>query len=189
MAKEAADRENPDPEMTLEKYMRIRRDTIGARQLFDLGRWIYEIDVPCEVLTHPNIVKIEDLFVDLVSLANDLYSYKKEWFECDTNHNYITIAFRDPVTGLRKNDVQGAIDYTYCTFCQSLTYLENQKKVLPLYGESEDVQVAKYIEMVMDVVVGTIQWSLKCERYGHLDVAGAAKAPNWGEVTFNMDPF
>ncbi|KAG6863721.1 hypothetical protein C0993_010538, partial [Termitomyces sp. T159_Od127] len=70
MAKEAADRENPDPEMTLEKYMRIRRDTIGARQLFDLGRWIYEIDVPCEVLTHPNIVKIEDLFVDLVSLAN-----------------------------------------------------------------------------------------------------------------------
>ncbi|KAG6882014.1 hypothetical protein C0993_012207, partial [Termitomyces sp. T159_Od127] len=118
----------------------------------------------------------------------DLYSYKKECFECDTNHNYITIAFRDPVTGLRENDLQGAINYAYRTFCQILTDLENLRKALPSFGKSEDVQVARYIEMVTDVVVGTIQWSLECGRYGHLDVAGTTKAPNWGDVMFNMDP-
>ncbi|KAG6899046.1 hypothetical protein C0993_001398 [Termitomyces sp. T159_Od127] len=145
MAKEAADRESPDPEITLDEYMKVRRDTIGARQLFDLGRWIYKIDIPCEVLTHPAIVEIEDLFVDIVSLAN--------------------------------------------TFCQVLTDLENQKQALPSFGENEDIQVAKYIKMVSDVVVGTIQWSLECGRYGHFGIAGNVDAPNWGDVVFDIDSF
>ncbi|KAG6894759.1 hypothetical protein C0992_004808 [Termitomyces sp. T32_za158] len=189
MAKEAVDRETPDPDITLEKYMKIRRDTIGARQLFDLGRWIYDLDIPCEVLMHPDIVKIEDLFVDIVSLANDLYSYRKECFEGDTNHNYITVAFGDPVTGLRENDLQGAIDYTYQKFCQVMTDLEDQKKALPSFGESEDARVTKYIEMVTDVVIGTIQWSLECGRYGHFGMFGTVKAPNWGDVVFDIDSF
>ncbi|KAG6883044.1 hypothetical protein C0992_009879, partial [Termitomyces sp. T32_za158] len=187
MAKEAVDRENPDPEITLEKYMKIRRDTIGARQLFDLGRWIYDLDIPCEVLTHPDIVKIENLLVDIVSLANDLYSYRKECFERDANHNHITVAFRDPITNLRENDLQGAIDYTYSKFCQVLKDWEDRKKALPSFGESEDAQVVKYIEMVTGVVVGTIQWSLECRRYGHSEAAETAEAPNWGEVIFELD--
>ncbi|KAG6860516.1 hypothetical protein C0995_010296 [Termitomyces sp. Mi166 len=188
MVKEAADRENPDTELSLETYMQIRRNTIGARQLFDIGRWIHGIDIAREVMMHPDIVEMEDRFVDLVSLANDLYSYRKEFFARDANHNYITIAFRDPITGLQENDLQGAIDYTYRKFCQVLTDLEYQKQALPSFGESEDAKVAMYVNLMMDVVVGTIQWSLECGRYGHIGVAGTEKVQSWGDVVFEMDP-
>lgn len=61
--------------------------------------------------------------------------------------------------------------------------------MLPSFGESVDAQVAKYIEMVTDVVVGTIQWSLECGRYGHFGITGTVNAPNSGDVVFDVDYF
>ncbi|KAG5733850.1 hypothetical protein E4T56_gene4911 [Termitomyces sp. T112] len=183
MAKEAVDRENPGTEMDLETYIKVRRDTIGARQLFDLGRWIHELNITPETLTHPDIVRMEEQFIDLISLANDLYSYKKEYLAKDAKHNYLTIALRDPTADLHENDLQGAINYTYDKFCRVLADLEHQKKVLPRFGKSEEAKVDKYFWLMMNVVIGTIQWSLECERYGHfVDADG----PNQGDVVFNL---
>ncbi|KAG6860514.1 hypothetical protein C0995_010294 [Termitomyces sp. Mi166 len=187
MVKEAADRENPNTEHTLESYMKARRDTIGIRPMFVIGRWIHGLDIGHEVLMHPDIVKIEDGFVDLVFLANDLYSYKKEFFECGAHHNYVTISLRDPITGLHEKDRQGALDHTCQKFFEILVDLQHRKKALPSFGESEDSKVAMYVDLMMDVVVANIQWSLACKRYD-LRIAGTAEAPKWGDVAFDMDP-
>ncbi|KNZ72572.1 hypothetical protein J132_02732 [Termitomyces sp. J132] len=189
MAKEAVDRENPGAEMNLETYMKVRRDTIGARQLFDLGRWIHELDITPEILTHPDIIRMEEQFIDLISLANvsrhspDLYSYKKEYLAKDAEHNYITIALRDPTTYLHKDDLQGAINYTYDKFCRVLADLEHQKNVLPRFGKSEEAKLDEYFWLLMNVAVGTIQWSLECERYDHF---ADADQPNQGDVVFKL---
>ncbi|KAG6886685.1 hypothetical protein C0992_002828, partial [Termitomyces sp. T32_za158] len=188
MVKEAADRKTPDAELSLEMYMEARRKTIGIRPIFDIGRWIYGLDIAHEVLTHPAILNLEEQMSDLVFLANDLYSYKKEFFACGAHHNYVTIALRDPTTGLNRNDRQGAIDYTSNKFCEILEDVEHRKKALPKFGESEDVKVALYVDMMMDVVVGNIQWSLVVQRYGHLKSSGTAEVPNGGDVVFDMDP-
>ncbi|KAG6867870.1 hypothetical protein C0993_009944 [Termitomyces sp. T159_Od127] len=187
MVKEAADRENPDTALTLKTYMEARRMTIGIRPIFEIGRWIYGLDIAHEVLTHPDILHIEKQMIDLVFLANDLYSYKKECFACGAHHNYITIALRDPITGLRENDRQGAIDYTCRKFCEVLGDVQLCRKVLPRFGESEDTKIALYIDMMMDVVVANIQWSLATLRYGHFEIYDAAEAPVWGDVVFELD--
>ncbi|KAG6887043.1 hypothetical protein C0992_001080, partial [Termitomyces sp. T32_za158] len=70
MVKEAVDRESSVCGLDLETYMKARRDTIGIRPLFDIGRWIYGLDIADEILFHPDIVKMEERFVDLVALAN-----------------------------------------------------------------------------------------------------------------------
>lgn len=208
MVNEAVDREKPDTGLTLETYVKARRDTIGARPFFHIGRWIYGIDMTHEVLTHSGILKIEEQLSNLIFLANvshgfiqvstsrslndsvssqDLYSYKKEFLTCGAHHNVITVALRDPVTGLHETDRQGAIDYTCNRFFQVLADFEHQRKALPSFGESENMKAAMYIEVMMDIVVGTIQWSLECERYGHFQVVGTTEAPNW-DVIFDMDP-
>ncbi|KAG6886950.1 hypothetical protein C0992_001482 [Termitomyces sp. T32_za158] len=188
MVKEAADRENPDTKHTLEAYMEIRRTTIGIRPIFDIGRWIYGLAIDHETLTHPDIVKLEEKMTDLVFLANDIYSYKKEYLACGAHHNFVTFALRDPITGLDGKDRQGAIDYTVKKFREVLEDMEHGRKALPKFGESEDVKVALYVDMMLDVVVGNVQWSLAAPRYGHFKLSGTAEVPDWGDVIFDMDP-
>lgn len=207
MVKEAAHRETPDDELALETYMETRRHTIGIRPIFDIGRWIYDLDIAHDVLTHPEILKLEQHIYHLVFLANvsalahlhyglqvpcystqDLYSYKKEFFACGAHHNYVTITLSDPITGLDKYDRQGAINHTSQRFLEVLADLEHQRKTLPTFGESEDAKISMYVDMMMDVVAGNIQWSLTTARYGHFEIAGTAEAPIWGDVVFDMDP-
>ncbi|KAG6919284.1 hypothetical protein DXG01_007416 [Tephrocybe rancida] len=198
MVKEAADRESPAHELTLDAYMEARRDSIGLRPFLDLGRWIRNLDIPPEVLTHPDIAKLEEQTIDLVSIANtgpgsnlpttqDLYSYKKEFFESGAHHNYVTVALKDPIAGLAEGDRQAAIDYTCKRFSEILADFQRRQEVLPSFGEGIDAKVTQYVDVMMELVVGNIQWSLACRRYGHCDAAGTAEAPTWGDVVFKMD--
>ncbi|KAG6843569.1 hypothetical protein H0H93_000617, partial [Arthromyces matolae] len=134
------------------------------------------------------IVKLEEQTIDLVALANDLYSYKKEFYESGAHHNYITYALGDSSTGLQKDDRQGAIDYTCRTFSEILADFQRRVEALPSFGNGEDGKIALYVGVMLDLVVGNIQWSLVCARYRHFEKAGTAEAPNWGDVVFDMDP-
>ncbi|KAH0581064.1 hypothetical protein J132_02944 [Termitomyces sp. J132] len=186
MLKEAADRAT-HAELDLEAYMRTRRGTIGMIQVFYIGRLICISDLSPEVQMHPDIIKLDGLSRDLVLLGNDLYSYKREYLECGAYHNYITIALRVPIAGLHTNDRQGAIDYTCQKFCETLADFEHTKKALSSFGENEDAKVAKYVAVLMDIIIGNIQWSILCGRYGHTGNSKTIEAQNWGvEVVFDL---
>ncbi|KAG6831873.1 hypothetical protein H0H92_006990 [Tricholoma furcatifolium] len=188
VVKEAADRENPATELTLEAYMEARRDSIGLRPFLDIGRWSQDIDISRDVLMHPEIAKLEEQTIDLVSLANDLYSYKKEFFESGAHHNYVTGALSDPISGVSENDRQGAIDYTCRIFSEILADFLQRTRALSSFGEDVDGKVTEYIGVMLDLIVGNIQWSLACRRYGHSDVKMKESATVWGDVVFEMDP-
>ncbi|KAF5387996.1 hypothetical protein D9615_000097 [Tricholomella constricta] len=183
VVKEALDRENPTHDLTLEAYMGARRDSIGLRPFLDFGRWIWDLDIPQDVLAHPAIAKLEEETIDMVSLTNDLYSYRKECFESGAHHNYVTVAMQDPIAAIPAADRQAAIDYTCKQFSETLADFHRRTAELPSFGADADKKIAQYVSVMMDLVVGNIQWSLACRRYGHSDASGV-----WGDVVFEMDP-
>lgn len=185
--KEASDRESPSHGLSLDAYMDARRGSVGIRPFFGFGRWIWKLAIPQDVLAHPVITKMEEQAIDMGALANDLYSYKKEFLESGAHHNYVTVAMRDPITGIPANDRQAAIDYTCKRFAEILADFHRQKGELPSFGEDIDTMIKRYIFVMMDLVVGNIQWSLACRRYGHSDPSAGVGEATWGEVVFEMD--
>lgn len=164
---EATGRENPDRVTTLEQYMTERRYSIGFRAFLDLGRWMWAVDLPDHVLSHPLVAKLEQDVTDMVSLTNDLYSYRKEFYESAAHHNYVTVAMHDPISLVPAGDVQAAIDYTVKQFINLLAHFNRTKDALPSFGDAIDHKISLYIALMMDGIVGNTQWSLACRRYGH----------------------
>lgn len=60
----------------VEEYLELRRRTIGiwpSLVLLEL-----HLNIPDEVKRHPDILTLESTCVDLVAIANDIYSYNVE---------------------------------------------------------------------------------------------------------------
>ncbi|KAJ7667647.1 isoprenoid synthase domain-containing protein [Mycena polygramma] len=109
VVQEALDREQHDENnrISLETYLTTRRKSIGALPFHDLDRWIWKLDLPDHVLKNPHIEQMIQAAVDMVALANDIYSYRKEYLEDGARHNYVTVAMHDPVTSLKAGDCPG----------------------------------------------------------------------------------
>ncbi|KAJ6538976.1 isoprenoid synthase domain-containing protein [Mycena capillaripes] len=169
IVQEALDREQHDDSnpISLDTYLTTRRKSIGALPFHDLDRWIWKLDLPYDVLKNPHIEQMIQASVDMVALANDVYSYRKEYLEDGARHNYVTVAMHDPITSIKAGDVQAAIDYTVGQFTATLARYEENKKLLPSFGDEGDLNsmVARYAELMMDSVAGNIEWSVACKRY------------------------
>ncbi|KAJ7179481.1 isoprenoid synthase domain-containing protein [Mycena filopes] len=122
VVQEALDRElhGDDNPNSLETYLNTRRKSIGALPFHDLDRWIWKLDLPYHVLTNPRLELMVQASVDMVALANDIYSYRKEYLEDGAKHNYVTVAMHDPVASIDAGDIQGAIDFTVAQFAAAL---------------------------------------------------------------------
>ncbi|KAG5650100.1 hypothetical protein H0H81_000758 [Sphagnurus paluster] len=170
--------------LTLDTYASTRRESIGMRPLLDFGRWISKLDIPPHVLSHSSIRKMEDDAIDMFSLTNDLYSYRKEILAHDAHHNFITVAMQDLSSGIPAGDHQAAIDYTCVRFSEILNDFRRLSGKLPSFGADMDTQVQRYIAVMTDLVVGNIRWSLACRRYGHSDTWTDTKT---GDVMFDLN--
>ncbi|KAJ7047726.1 isoprenoid synthase domain-containing protein [Mycena alexandri] len=162
---------------SLETYLNTRRKSIGALPFHDLDRWIWKLDLPYHVLKNPHLELMIQASVDMVALANDIYSYRKEYLEDGAKHNYVTVVMHDPVASINVGDVQAAIDYTVEQFAAALARYKENKKSLPSFGETDvDSKVERYVELMMDSVAGNIEWSLACKRYSLFPDEAARKA-------------
>lgn len=61
---------------TVDNYLEIRRDTVGARP--SLAFLELKVDIPDEVMAHPSIITLAGTAVDMIIIANDIYSYNVE---------------------------------------------------------------------------------------------------------------
>ncbi|KAJ7237202.1 isoprenoid synthase domain-containing protein [Mycena haematopus] len=180
VVQEALDREQHDENnpISLETYLATRRKSIGALPFHDLALWTWKLDLPdAEVLKNPHIQLMVQASVDLVLLANDIYSYRKEYLEDGAKHNYVTVAMHDPTTSLKAGDIQAAIDYTAKEFTATLARLKEHKDLLP-FGNDTDLsaKIERYTELMMDSVAGNIEWSVACKRYSLFPDEAARKA-------------
>nr|GAT46221.1 predicted protein [Mycena chlorophos] len=173
---EAIDRESGVEQTSLETYVQTRRKSIGAMPFHALDLWISKLDIPDEVLQNPHLQEMVDGAVDLVALANDVYSYRKEYLEDGAKHNFVTVAMHDPGTGIKPGEIQAAIDYTVERFKATLSRLEELKRTLPsLDTPGLGPELERYAELMMDSVAGNIEWSVVCKRYALFEDDDARK--------------
>ncbi|KAG2749955.1 terpenoid synthase [Suillus brevipes Sb2] len=158
VAKQADDRAKghvPD----LESYITVRRDTSGCKPCFALIEYAARIDLPDRVMSHPVIMAMEEATNDLVTWSNDIFSYNVEQSRHDT-HNMIVVLMRE--YGL---NLQGAVDYIGRLCKGSIQRFEDNRVILPSWGEELDRQVAIYVEGLQNWIVGSLHWSFDSTRY------------------------
>nr|GAT56737.1 predicted protein [Mycena chlorophos] len=87
VVEQAQERESVVIVSDVDAYMKLRRNTLGAKPAFALLEM--NINVPDTLYDHPLLVNLRNLAVDMILLANDLYSFNVEQSKGD-DHNIIT---------------------------------------------------------------------------------------------------
>ena len=75
VVQQAADRDHSYIR-SIERYLELRRDTVGAKPSFAIiGA---KMDIPDDVISHPTIVALTMASIDMIIIGNDLCSYNIE---------------------------------------------------------------------------------------------------------------
>ncbi|KAG1779584.1 isoprenoid synthase domain-containing protein [Suillus placidus] len=143
----------------VESYIELRRDLSGCKSCFALIEFVGRIDLPDEVVSHPVIMALEEATNDFVSWSNDIFSYNAEQSHHST-HNLVAVLMLDQ--GL---DLQSAVDYCGRLCNISLQRFEENRAVLPSWGEEVDKEVAIYVEGLQNWITGPLQWTFETTRY------------------------
>ncbi|KAF9246417.1 isoprenoid synthase domain-containing protein [Melanogaster broomeanus] len=155
---------NKNVACNIQSYIVMRRETIGTRPCFALMRTTRHLYIPDHVLAHPIMEEMENVAVDMVHIANDIYSFKKELGDNGALNNILTVIQKDPVTA--HLDLQERMDYCGQLFKAALDRFQACRSHLPSFGDADlDRQVSAYTDGVVDWVTGNIQWSIVVRRY------------------------
>jgi len=145
-------------------YMVMRRETIGTRPCIVLMRSTRRLYLQEHVLQHPIIAELENTALDMVFIANDIYSFKKELGDNGALNNIITVIEKDPTT--QHLDLQGRLHHAGRIFQAALDRFSACRDGLPSFGDGEtDRQVAAFADGLVDWVLGSIEWSMVNQRY------------------------
>ncbi|KAF8559681.1 terpenoid synthase [Imleria badia] len=163
---EALDREahpNKNAVRNIQSYMVMRRESIGTRPCFVLMRSTRRLYIPDDVLANPIIREMENVTLDMVFIANDVYSFKKEYGDNGALNNLLTVMQKDPMTA--HLNLQERLDHGEKLFTAALDRFHAYRKQLPSFSRDLDQHVAAYAEGLIDWVVGNIEWSAVNHRY------------------------
>ncbi|KAK7035396.1 Anterior gradient protein 2 [Paramarasmius palmivorus] len=154
--------------LSIEGYRTLRRETSGARTCFDMGEYLAGIDLPQSVYDLEDFRVGYDAALDLIFLANDMYSYNMEQAKGHHGANIVTVVMKE-----KKCSIQDAIDYI-AEMCQErLDEYQKAKASLARRARSENDKVyanalrdgVQALEEYGHWVRGNIEWSFKTERY------------------------
>ncbi|OAX38874.1 terpenoid synthase [Rhizopogon vinicolor AM-OR11-026] len=152
--------------LDLESFIALRRETICVKPSLAFIEYAAQIDLPTEVVSHPNITAMENAVIDYAACSNDIFSYNVE--QCRRyNHNIIICIMHEQ--GL---DLQGAMEYAGQLCKDAIQRFEANRADLPSLGKEIDEQVAIYVEGLQDWIVSSLHWSFDTNRYfgndGHI---------------------
>ncbi|KAF7979340.1 hypothetical protein HWV62_42763 [Athelia sp. TMB] len=152
---------------TIDEYMAARRDNIGSDPSFALLEISLEVDIPHSVMQHPAIVSLNRDTTDMIVLANDMCSYKKEVLCNDADYNAITVVMAN-----EKTDLAGALqwisnihDEIVDRFLSTRQDVLNKRNGVPSWGKEIDEQVAAYVDGLGQWIRGHDEWNFQSGRY------------------------
>ncbi|KAJ7493620.1 terpenoid synthase [Mycena latifolia] len=143
---------------TVDSYIAVRRDTIGAKPSFVVLE--FGMDLPDEVLQHPTMVALTNTTIDLLILGNDLCSYNVEQARGDDGHNLVTV-----VMVQFHLDLNGALDWISSLHDSLVARFSLHAKQLPSWGRILDPQVSGYVEGLGNWVRANDSWCFESQRY------------------------
>ncbi|KAG2128239.1 isoprenoid synthase domain-containing protein [Suillus clintonianus] len=145
--------------LNLEYYISSRRDTSGCKPFFALIEYAAKIDLPDEVMSHPVIMAMEEATNDYISWVNDILSYNVEQ-SSHSPHNMVAVLMCE-----QRMNLQDAVDYSYQLCKGTIQRFEDNRVILPSWGEEVDRQVAIYVQGLEDWMIGSLHWSFNSTRY------------------------
>ncbi|KAF7795903.1 hypothetical protein EIP86_007070 [Pleurotus ostreatoroseus] len=132
---------------TADEYLAARRDNIGSDPAMVLLELCLEVDIPHEVMEHPAVASLTEYTSYLITLDNDLCSYKREFLSGNADYNAVTIAKTQ--LGMDLTDavqwVSDLYDEIAHKFLQTMADVEAHKSGIPSWGAEMDSAVLAYI--------------------------------------------
>ncbi|KAJ7645684.1 isoprenoid synthase domain-containing protein [Mycena polygramma] len=157
VVEQAKDRDS-DTVLTVESYLKTRRQNIGARPSYVPGE--LHLDLPDEAFYHPVVKELEYDIAELIILDNDIASYNKEQAVGDDRHNILTIVMH------QFNIDLGAAMAWVCDYHEEVEarFLDGLKRV-PGFGPGVDEQLHEYIEHLANWPRCNDCWNFESGRY------------------------
>jgi len=159
---EAKDR-NPGYIRDIDSFMELRRHTAGGAICAALN--FLFTDIPDEILDHPTMRRLTELFVDVLIHENDIVSYQKE-DAADEPHNMLTVYMH-----ASKVSLQEAIDWSETEIDRCVEEFVQLQKQHFWNDPALDEVVGGYILGLGEVVKGHNSWAFERERYFGKDCA------------------
>nr|BBH51498.1 putative sesquiterpene synthase [Clitopilus sp.] len=175
---------------TMEEYLHARRDNIGSDPSFALLEITLEVDLPHEVMEHPTIVALARDTTDMIVLANDMCSYKKEIIADDANYNAVTVVMHNHNTNV-DGGIQWISDYHDTIVDHFLRLREDvrlKQNGFPSWGARIDREVEAYVEGLGLWIRGHDEWNFGSGRYFG-DEGLEVQKSRIVECTVSADPF
>ncbi|KAJ1333154.1 presilphiperfolanol synthase [Microdochium nivale] len=144
--------------LTIEEYMEYRAGCVGAYPCLGLMELAEGIDLPHHVVDHPALSGIARVTVDLVTLQNDICSFKKDVDTGETANILFLLKDQGMTTQEAADRVGQMLHDCYRRWYSHLV-------ALPYWGNNIDRQVLKYIEGCRNLALGNLTWSLYTPRY------------------------
>ncbi|KAI0333184.1 terpenoid synthase [Cubamyces sp. BRFM 1775] len=145
---------------TVDTYLAVRRENIGAKPSFALLEM--DMDLPDEAFYHPTVVELTTWAIDMIIMGNDLCSYNVEQARGDDAYNIVTVVMAQYGVDLHEaiRWIARFHDHLLDLF---VTYCESGS--LPSWGSKVDSDLARYIEGIANWVRANDCWSFESQRY------------------------
>ncbi|KAI1070426.1 hypothetical protein LB507_011675, partial [Fusarium sp. FIESC RH6] len=143
---------------SVEEYMDMRAGSVGAYPCIGLMEFAENIDLPQDVVNHHSLETISRITCDLITLQNDLCSYRKDLIQGEDCN--IIFIFKDQ--GLTD---QQAVDKIGEMLCACYERWHGVLADLPSWGEDIDRDVIKFVNGCRNIALGNLHWSLSTFRY------------------------
>ncbi|GAB2781569.1 terpene synthase family protein [Streptomyces daliensis] len=168
---EAMDRVT-DEAPSLERFLRVRRHSIGVRPCLDYGERAGGCVLPEMLYSAPPLTTLRELTVDVVIFVNDLVSLDKELAVGDMHHNSVLVLRSRTGCSLEEATarVSRLVNTRVARFRQLADDLPRalEERATPVRTRAD---VARCLDTMRDVMSGNLAWSLETARY---DASGVA---------------
>lgn len=144
---------------TVEEFIQLRRDTSAVKMVFSVLEYSLGLDLPEEVHNDPIIAELSLAGNDILTWANDVYSFPIEQARGDTQ-NLVFITMWD-----KQLDLEGAMDFVDQLTRKRVQEYVDAKAQLRSFGPELDPQVALYVQGIEYWVQGAIDWTFMTPRY------------------------
>ncbi|KAH9477941.1 Delta(6)-protoilludene synthase [Psilocybe cubensis] len=151
---------------TIDEYIATRRDNIGTYPTFFFTEMSLGVDIPHHIMEHPIIVRMARDIIDLTTLGNDMYSYKKEVLAGDTGYNAVTVVMHNLRLSVDEaiqwiSNLQDDLVADFLTLREDVV----NKRSFSTYGAEMDRQIESYIDGLGQWMRGVTDWHFECGRY------------------------
>ncbi|KAG8812881.1 hypothetical protein FRC17_001771 [Serendipita sp. 399] len=144
---------------TIEEYVALRRDTSAIKVTYAAVEYCLNLDVPDEAFYHPSVVALSEAGNDILSWANDVYSFDNEQCSGDCHNLVAVVAINKNIT------VQAAMEYVMSMLDSAIERFFEEWANVPSFGPEIDQKVQAYIKGLELYLSGSVFWHLESERY------------------------